>query len=382
MAVRAALSGAALAPLGGPAADLLGCDSADPYCEDPNHQSNYLYSFQLGPDGVLSQPQRYPRDPLPGVPNWVHAAGQTLRQTVYTPVDTPAMGQVMAWNRQAGSHVLVNTSGTISGGGNPHLPVLPLRLPLSLPLPLPKPQPQPTYLFVANYEGNTSMPGDASLSVFRIEQPSGNIGEMTDHVVHTGHGPDPDRQASAHPHSIRWDRISNRRLFVGDLGLDKMFVYDFDQETGKLSPNSVNPTMGHLDISYQYDPASGALQEYQQISTLPDGYTGFNKASEIYFSGDHKFLFVGNRNTDNSNIAVFALDEDSKLTKVGNYPCGRYPRSFLVDWPLRRLIVGAQGSWSVEVFNINQDGSLKLQHNNTGIPTPSSFAMPLGPVDV
>ena len=45
----------------------------------------------------------------------------------------------------------------------------------------------------------------------------------------------PDRQKGPHAHAINFDP-SGRLVFVCDLGADKVFAYNFDAATGKLSP--------------------------------------------------------------------------------------------------------------------------------------------------
>jgi hypothetical protein len=53
----------------------------------------------------------------------------------------------------------------------------------------------------------------------------------------TGSSVNPERQTRPRPHSIRVDP-SNQFVLVPDLGVDKLFVYRLDQETGALQPNA------------------------------------------------------------------------------------------------------------------------------------------------
>jgi 6-phosphogluconolactonase len=48
-------------------------------------------------------------------------------------------------------------------------------------------------------------------------------------IVHEGHGPNPDRQASAHCHSSTFSE-DNSALFMADLGTDILYYYDFSAE--------------------------------------------------------------------------------------------------------------------------------------------------------
>jgi 6-phosphogluconolactonase (cycloisomerase 2 family) len=81
------------------------------------------------------------------------------------------------------------------------------------------------YLFVANYEGG-------NIAAFAL-QPDGSIGERTAFFQHTGASVNPQRQKHAYAHSIKIDP-TNRFVLVGDLGLDKVFVYRFNARDGSM----------------------------------------------------------------------------------------------------------------------------------------------------
>jgi 6-phosphogluconolactonase len=150
---------------------------------------------------------------------------------------------------------------------------------------------------VANYEGGT-------IAAFALT-PDGRIGAQTALVQHTGHSVDPKRQTHAYAHSIIVDP-TNRFVLTADLGLDRLFVYRFDAATGALTPNdppyaTVKPgsgprhvtfhpngrwvylisEMGCTVTAFNWDSATGALTEFQTITTLPADFKGTSTCAEI-----------------------------------------------------------------------------------------------------
>ena len=114
-------------------------------------------------------------------------------------------------------------------------------------------------------------------------------------------------------------------------GLDKIFVWRFDDQRGVLTANdppsmSLPPGDGprHFDfhpngrwlysiqeegstvVLFDYDAAAGRLTERQTISTLPPGFAGSNFCSEILVSADGHFVYAGNRLHD--SIAIFSVE--------------------------------------------------------------------------
>ena len=81
-------------------------------------------------------------------------------------------------------------------------------------------------LFIANYMGGNCI---------TLELKKGGLMEFSDEIVHEGSGKDPDRQEASHPHSIVPDPLS-KFVYVADLGLDKIMIYEIDYKEGKLNP--------------------------------------------------------------------------------------------------------------------------------------------------
>lgn len=250
------------------------------------------------------------------------------------------------------------------------------------------------FALVANYKGG-------NIAVFTL-QPDGSLGERTAFVQHTGSSVDPVRQTHAYAHSIITDP-TNRFAIVADLGLDKVFVYHFDEKTGALTPNepafvSVKPGSGprHPVFAAPFDPFSpsgqavyviseiastvtafhwdsekGTLAEFQVISTLPADFKGTSACAEIAIHPNGKFLYASNRGHD--SLAVFAIDaKDGRLSLVQHVPSGgQTPRNFAFDPTGQWIVATNHGSNNAVVFRVDAaTGKLTQQGNPVSVPYP------------
>ena len=224
----------------------------------------------------------------------------------------------------------------------------------------------------------------------------GSLGEQTAFVQHEGSSVHPQRQNKAYAHWFRTDP-SNKFGLVADLGLDKIMVYRFDAKTGKLTPNEpaftkVNPGSGprHMAfhpngkwlyavqelsnevIAFNWDAHHGTLTQFQQVKTLPEGFTDANTAAEIAVRNDGKFLYVSNRGHD--SIVVYAIDaKTGELTLRQRVPSrGKVPRYFALDPSNHWLIVSNNEGNSVVVFSVDaKSGELQA------VGEPVSIAKPM-----
>lgn len=234
--------------------------------------------------------------------------------------------------------------------------------------------PSGKWLFVANY-------GSGNVSVFPLME-NGEIGERTDLVQHYGSGINPDRQKGPHAHQVVFSERSGI-LYVADLGLDKVFRYIFNTVSGKLSPDAlpwIEVPSGsgprHIALAandtrvYVLGEMSSTImvftihdgnkaQMIQQISMLPDNFSGTNTGAELSISPDGKFLYASNRG-DNT-LVQFSIDQQSgKLKKAAHYPSGgENPRFFCFD-PTGSFVFSAnQTSDNIVVYKyIPETGSL------------------------
>ncbi len=242
------------------------------------------------------------------------------------------------------------------------------------------------YVLVANYSGG-------SVEVLPINE-KGQLGEPTAFIQHTGSGVNKERQGAPHAHSINLDS-HNRFALAADLGLDKIFVYRFDAQTGSLTPNTfpfvqIAPGSGPRHFAFHpngknayvidemlstataftWDGANGVLQEIQTVSTLPNGPVAGNSTAEIQVHPSGKFLYGSNRG--HNSIAVFSIDKTGRLTPVENESTrGKTPRNFGIDPSGRFLIAANQDSDSLAVFKIDQKtGALDPVGETVAAPKP------------
>jgi len=146
------------------------------------------------------------------------------------------------------------------------------------------------FLYVANYL-------TGSVSVFPVDD--GVLGERIQLVEHTGCGPNTARQECAHTHQCTF-RPGTNELFVCDLGIDKVMVYDQNTETGLLSlkeeiamPGGMGPrhlvfadadhfyVTGELDNVVRYVVNDKGWKIIGEMSTLPAEWKGENTSAAI-----------------------------------------------------------------------------------------------------
>lgn len=243
------------------------------------------------------------------------------------------------------------------------------------------------FVLAANY-------GSGSVCSLPIND-DGSVGEAVSFVQHTGSGVNRQRQEGPHAHSINLD-AANRFAVAADLGVDKVFVYRFDPNTGKLTPNeppfaNVAPGSGPRHFAFHpsgkygyvinemrltvtafdYDASQGTLQELQTITTLPGPAERGYSTAEVVAHPSGKFLYGSNRG--HHTIAIFSIDENNgRLTAIGHEPTrGETPRNFAIDPTGAYLFAENQGTDSIVVFRIDQEtGRLSATETVIDVPSP------------
>lgn len=254
-------------------------------------------------------------------------------------------------------------------------------------------------LFVANYFGG-------SVAVLPLLN-DGQLGPASDVQVSQGEiGPTRATNAPpgsfafsghdrTHAHMISSDPSGNFVLHV-DLGLDKIFMWRFDSQLGRLTPGdppSVSLPAGdgprHFDFHpngqwlysiqeegstvalFDYSSTAGRLTWRQTLSTLPAGFVGSNFCSGIVVSPDGKFLYAGNRLHD--SIALFSVGSDGRLSYVEEqWTQGNYPRSFAFDPSGNFLYCCNQRSDNIAVFRVDRaTGRLQFTGHFAAVGNPS-----------
>lgn len=239
--------------------------------------------------------------------------------------------------------------------------------------------PQGRHLVVCNHLG-------ASLAVLPVRD-DGSLAPPSQLVPLDGPpGPHRVEQQQAKPHFSPFDP-SGRHVLVPDKGLDRIFSFRF--EAGRLAPaaapfatarEAAGPrhlafhpgaplayAVNELDstvTAYRFDAATGALQAFQVVSTLPDSFTGNSRAAEIAIDATGRFLYASNRGGD--SLAVFAIDAGSgRLGWRGAVPGGgRTPRFFALAPDGRFLFVLNEDSDAIVAFAVDAD---------SGMPTATGF---------
>ena len=243
------------------------------------------------------------------------------------------------------------------------------------------------YVLVANY-------GGGSLTVFPILN-DGRLGQASAFVQHKGASVNPQRQEAPHAHSV-YLSPDNHFALCADLGLDEVLIYRFDAGKGKLTPNNPafalvssgagprhfafhpNGKLGYVIDEMQstvtvfsYDPAKGALDVVQTVSTLPQGFKGENTTAEVEVHPSGKFLYGSNRGHD--SIALFSINpRKGTLTPEGHTPTlGKTPRSFALDPTGSYLFAANQDSDSVVQFRVDpNNGRLTPTGQVLEVPMP------------
>ena len=244
------------------------------------------------------------------------------------------------------------------------------------------------YVLVANYTGG-------SVAVFPIRE-NGELGAIRDLVHHEGSSVNQERQTSPHPHSVMIDP-TNRYVFVPDLGIDKVMIYELDLVNGRLIPNtqaSVQVQAGagprHFDFhpnlryaylineldctltAFAYEKSSGSLKEIQSISTLPDDFEGVSHCADVHVHRSGKFIYGSNRGHD--SIAMFRIAEETGiLTYLGcESTQGKTPRNFALDPTNNFLYAANHDSDNIVTFRIDEEnGRLISTEKVANAPTAS-----------
>jgi 6-phosphogluconolactonase len=201
----------------------------------------------------------------------------------------------------------------------------------------------------------------------------GLIPVWTEHYI--GHGPNTDRQQSAHAHFASFSP-DNRFAYMNDLGDDCIHIYRLNATTAMLTPAgtyhakpgcgprtlhfhpnsrtaySINELDSTVDV-LEWSKTDGSLSLITRIELLPAGYSGDTHGCDTVISKDGKSVYFANRG--NNSIYLFHADaKTGSLTPGGRFDCGgKTPRSFVLDPTERWMLVANQDSNQISVFARN-----------------------------
>jgi 6-phosphogluconolactonase len=218
-------------------------------------------------------------------------------------------------------------------------------------------------LIAADYVGG-------SAATFRIEEGKLSEAVWTEH--YTDHGPNKERQESAHAHFSSFSP-DNRFAYVNDLGGDVIHIYKPDPATAEMMKAGVyrgGPGWGPRTLHFHpnghtaycmYEMASkvdvlewqkndGSLTRVTTIDLLPADYHGPTRGCDTVISSNGKFVYFANRD-DNFLYAFKAEWESGALTPMRRSSCGgKTPRNFVLDPSERWMLVANQDSNQLSVF--------------------------------
>ncbi len=285
----------------------------------------------------------------------------------------PDWGSVTAYSINQTSGKLTILSDQFSYGDGPcHLSI----------------HPSGKYLFVSHYKS-----GD--VVVLPVDG-AGKIGEPTVIISREGKGTIMPQQSQSHPQSAVPSR-DGRFLYVSDLGLDQIFIYEFSEANGSVSPASqafirTIPGAGPRSLefstdgslaysseeiassvcSYEVNKQDGSLRLIQRLPTLPPAFYGENATADVHLAGEDKFVYVSNRGYN--GLSMYKSAGNGKMKIIGHMATiGERPQTFLPEPKGTFMLVGNRDSNEVNIFRIEKDGM--LTDTSAYLPVPSSVCI-------
>ncbi len=234
--------------------------------------------------------------------------------------------------------------------------------------------------------------GGGSAASFLVTDGKLSPAVWTEH--YTVHGPDTDRQESAHAHFCSYSP-DNRFAYINDLGGDMIHIYRLDAATAQLTaagayhavPGSGPRTLhfhpnGHtaycmcemastVDV-LEWHKADGSFTRVARFELLPKGYNGpTSTGCDTVITRDGRFVYFANRGDD----FLYSFKADPKtgaLTPMVRSSCGgKTPRNFTLDPTERWMLVANEDSNQLSVFARNpQTGELANQGKSFAAATP------------
>lgn len=247
-------------------------------------------------------------------------------------------------------------------------------------------------LLSADYTG-------ASAASFRIE--NGRLSEAVWKQHYTEHGPNPDRQPTAHAHFASFSP-DNRFAYINDLGGDCIHIYRPNPATAEMTaagtyrgapgsgartlhfhPNGrtaycMNEMASTVDV-LDWHRADGSLTLVKRIDLLPAGYKGPTRGCDTVITRDGRFVYFANRD-DNFLYAFRADARTGALTAMKRSTCGgQTPRNFVLDPTERWMLVANQDSNWISVIQRNvETGELADECRNVPALAPMRILFKAG----
>ena len=246
--------------------------------------------------------------------------------------------------------------------------------------------PNGKWLFISNY-------GDGVFSILPVTK-DGKVGASSQHIQLKGSSTDPSRQNGPHTHSAI-PTLDGRHIYVQDLGIDKVLIYNFDNQRGMVSPAKQpffqvpggsgprhfalhkNGELAFLaeELSstlnvFKVNPNDGRLVTIFRRSTLPSEFKETSYVADVHLNALGNKAYVSNRG--HNSIAIFDVNgETNKVKYIKTVPSGGdWPRNFFIDPKGGFAIVANQRSDNLAFFDMNEQGDLIQTDKSVIIPSP------------
>lgn len=250
----------------------------------------------------------------------------------------------------------------------------------------------PTGKFVvaANYSGG-------SVALFPVNA-DGSVDDASDFIQHQGSSINENRQKGPHAHSANLSP-DGTRIYVADLGLDKILIYQIDATSKKLRPNNPAEVVVHagagprhfkfhpnrkfayvineLDstvTAFAVDASNGGLAEIETLSTIPSDFHERTHTADLHITASGKYLYGSNRGHD--SLAIFKIDQSTgRLTAIGHESTqGQTPRNFAIDPTGRFVFAENQNGDTIVTFTLD-DTTGKLTPTGTVMEVPAPVCL-------
>jgi 6-phosphogluconolactonase len=240
-------------------------------------------------------------------------------------------------------------------------------------------------LAVANYESG-------SVAVYTLDPSSGV--PVAPPLVHqgTGRGPVPERQEGPHAHWVGF--TSDSRLYIADLGADRVRVLDL-AEASLQSRNAYIAPPGSGPRQLAFHPSlplaflvselastltvqrcapDGTLAEERILSTLPEDGDVESLGGAIVLDGAGRRVYVSNRGHD--SVATFDVADDGSVSPpIYTSTGGSSPRFLLLLEDNRVLLVAHEKSGGVTALPLDNDGYLSAPVSHADMPGAAFLAL-------
>lgn len=231
------------------------------------------------------------------------------------------------------------------------------------------------HVLTANY-------GGGSISVFDLDT-NGQFYKMSQLIVFEGKGVDLERQTQSHIHCVEFTP-DGKCLLATDLGADRIYQLEIDDKCNECEkefvisksigstkvPDGSGPRhiVFHPEGKYLYlinelsdtiivfSYNDGKLAELQEIPVIENGAGG---SADVVITPDGNYLY-GSVRLKEDGIAIFRVNTDGTLEKIGYQLTGIHPRNLRITPNGKFLLAACKDSSRIEVYRISaDDGSIE-----------------------